>query len=120
MDSRLGANRRQQVKEMLAASSPHITQFLASVLATGQDQLKCYSSWMTLGAISFDTVLTSPLLPPTLQEAASDCIISLLGRIEREDCGDLVQSTVTSMQQLSTSYQNAVAEEDMEKCLNYR
>ena len=24
------------------------------------------------------------------------------------------------MQQLSTSYQNAVAEEDMEKCLNYR
>ena len=84
---RLGANRRQQVKEMLASSSPHITQFLASVLATGQDQLKvitvkCYSSWMTLGAISLDTVLTSPLLPhlpPTLQEAANDCMISLLG-----------------------------------------
>jgi transportin-3 len=54
---RLGANRRQQVKEMLL---PPITQFLA----TGQDQkkvitVKCYSSWMTLGAISLDIVLTS-------------------------------------------------------------
>jgi transportin-3 len=46
-------------------------------------------------------------------------MISLLGRIEREDVGDLEQSTVTSVQQLPTSYQNAVAEEDTEKCLNY-
>lgn len=49
------------MKEMLAAPLPHITHFLASVLATVQDQLKvitvkCYSSWMTLGAISLDTV----------------------------------------------------------------
>ena len=54
-------DRRQQMKEMLAAPLPHITHFLASVLATVQDQLKvitvkCYSSWMTLGAISLDTV----------------------------------------------------------------
>jgi len=133
---RLGANRRQQVKEMLTASSTHITQFLASVLNSGQDQIKivtvkCYSSWMTLGAISLDTVLASPVMGcavaalssphshPTLHEAASDCMISLLGRIEREDCGDLEQNTVTTVQQLATSYQNAVAEEDMEKCLNY-
>jgi hypothetical protein len=34
-DLRLGANRRQ-VKGMLAASSPHITQFLAYVLASWQ------------------------------------------------------------------------------------
>lgn len=93
--------------------------------------VKCYSSWMTLGAISLDTVLASSVMGlavgalsspnslPTLHEAASDCMISLLGRIEREDSGDLEQSTVTSVQQLSTSYQNAVAEEDMEKCLNY-
>ena len=83
------------MKEMLAASSPYITQFLASVLATRQDQpevvmVKCYY-------ISLDTVLASPVMgcavgafsspnsPLTLHEAASDCMISLLGRIEREN-----------------------------------
>ena len=60
------------MKEMLAAPLPHITHFLASVLATVQDQLKvitvkCYSSWMTLGAISLDTVrgvMWAPSPPP--------------------------------------------------------
>ena len=76
---RLGANRRQQVKEMLL---PPITQFLA----TGQDQkkvitVKCYSSCMTLGAISLDTaVLSSPLMglrapspPPPLPNTEQRC-----------------------------------------------
>jgi hypothetical protein len=89
---------------------------------------------MTLGAISSDKVLASLLmgcavgalssptslpLSPTLHEAASDCMISLLGRKEREVCGDQEKSTITSEQQLSTSYQNAVALVNMEKCLNY-
>ena len=46
-------------------------------------------------------------------------MISLLGRIEREDSGELERSTVTTVQQLAPAYQAAVAEEDMEKCLNF-
>jgi hypothetical protein len=59
---RLGAQQEagQTVKGVLAASSPHITQFLASVMATWQVQLKV--STVTLGAISFDRVLASPLM----------------------------------------------------------
>jgi hypothetical protein len=63
---------------MLIASSPHITQFLASVLATGQDTLKvitvkCYSSWMTLGAISLNTVRTSPVMGCAVVANAMNC-----------------------------------------------
>lgn len=42
-------------------------------------------------------LLSSPHSPPDLHEAASDCMISLLGRIEREECGDLEQSTVSTV-----------------------
>ena len=46
-------------------------------------------------------------------------MIALLTRIEREECVELERSTVATVRQMEDSYQLAVAEEDMEKCLNY-
>jgi len=131
---RLGANRRQQVKDMLSGSSQYIIQFLGTVITTDQSQqtscIKCYSSWLTLGVIPLDSVLQSavmgaavaslqaPNTPTELHEAATDCMIALIARLEREDCQELEISVVNSVQQLASCYQTAVAEEDMEKCLN--
>ena len=131
---RLGANRRQQVKEMLSGSHQYITQFLGTVITSDQTQkvncIKCYSSWLTLGVIPLDSVLSSPVMgtavlslqdqatPCEVHEAATDCMLALLARLEREDCHELEVSTVQTVQQLAPHYQAAVAEEDMEKCLN--
>ena len=130
---RLGANRRQQVKELLGASHTHITQFLSSVISSPSHHVscvKCYSSWLSLGVIPLDSVLTSPVMgaavaslhaphtPPDLHEAATDCMIALLARLEREDNEKLEASTVQTVQALGACYQAAVAEEDLEKSLN--
>ena len=56
----------------------------------GQDDL-------TATTLLLLSALSSPHSPPALHEAASDCLISLLGRIEREECGDLEQSTVSTV-----------------------
>ena len=130
---RLGANRRQQVKEMLSEGHSYISQFLATVVTSNNQQvacIKCYSSWLTLGAIPLDSVLASPVMglavaslqaphtPPDLHEVAADCVIALLARLEREECKELEVSTIQTITQLAPCYQAAVAEEDMEKCLN--
>ena len=64
------------------------------------------------------TLLQAPNTPTELHEAATDCMIALIARLEREDCQELEISVVNSVQQLANCYQTAVAEEDMEKCLN--
>ena len=130
---RLGANRRHQVKQMLSASHTHITQFLSTVISSPSHHVscvKCYSSWLSLGVIPLDSVLTSPVMgaavaslhaphtPPDLHEAATDCMIALLARLEREDNEKLEASTVQTVQALGPCYQAAVAEEDLEKSLN--
>ena len=62
-----------QVRDILTASAPHITAFLVSVLgAGGQDGLRvtvvrCYSSWLSLGAIPLSSVLASPVMGCAVQ-----------------------------------------------------
>ena len=58
--------------------------------------IKCYSSWLTLGVVPLCNVQTSGILhlalsilaqhtvPTSLHDAATDCITSLLARLERE------------------------------------
>ena len=133
---RLGANRRQQVKEMLTAASPQVTHLLSSMISVSGPEnvkitcVKCYGSWLTLGVIPLDTVLTSPVMGftvqilqsphshPELHDAATECLTALLGRLEREECQELEVSTVRTVLQLGSCYQTALAEEDLEKCLN--
>ena len=133
---RLGANRRQQVKEMLSSSSGQVTHLLSSLLSCPGPEsvritcVKCYGSWLTLGVIPLDTVLASPVMGFTVQalqsptssselhEASTECMTALLGRLEREECQDLEVNTVRTVLQLANCYQTALAEEDLEKCLN--
>ena len=133
---RLGANRRQQVKEMLSSSAGQVTHLLSSLLnCPGPESVritcvKCYGSWLTLGVIPLDSVLASPVMGFTVQalqsptstselhEASTECMTALLGRLEREECRDLEVNTVRTVLQLANCYQTALAEEDLEKCLN--
>jgi len=136
---RLGANRRQEVKDELQKSSSALSQFLQSCLSSTTSQplntqilvIKCYSSWMTLGVIPLASVHSSAVMhlavsvlshhssPATLHESASDCVINLLTRLERENDEALERSMFDTVVRLEDPYQLAVAEEDMEKCLNY-
>ena len=79
------------------------------------------------------SALSSPRSAPPLHEAYADCMIALLTRIEREECSELEvrgskrlfscrmlqASTVATVCTMEASYQLAVTEEDLEKCLNY-
>ena len=134
---RLGANRRQQVREMLSGSSEYIIQFLDTVITSQPSPaqllscVRCYSSWLTLGVIPLTSVVSSPIMvttvsslqtphsPPDLHEASTECLTSLLFRLEKEDCPELEMSVVQTVQQLAGPYQAAVAEEDSDKCLNF-
>ena len=58
--------------------------------------IKCYSSWLTLGVVPLGNVQNSGIMhlalnilaqhstPTSLHDAASDCVTSLLARLERE------------------------------------
>jgi len=46
-------------------------------------------------------------------------MIAPLTRIEREECAELEGSTVATVCTMEASYQLAVSEEDLEKCLYY-
>jgi len=144
---RLGANRRQQIKDDLTAASPAVTQFLQSCVAniTGAGDsnpshniqvtvIKCYSSWLTLGVISLSqlqatgvmgvavSALGNPSSSPFLHEAAADCLIALLVMLERADRAEaeqLEESICAVVKRLEEPYHIAVADEDMDKCLNY-
>ena len=133
---RIGANRRAQIKQLLTASAPHVTQFLQQMVESGGagrqvSCVKCYTSWLTLGCVPLASVraspvmglavtaLSSPRTPAPLHEASADCLIALLARIEREECAELEVSTVAMVRGMEDSYQLAVAEEESEKCLNY-
>lgn len=138
---RLGGNRRQQVKEVLQRSAPALSHLLQSCLAGEAHAnnmlnvqilvIKCYSSWLTLGVVPLCNVQTSGLMhlalsilaehnaPIALHDAATDCVTSLLARLEREDEPSLERSMYEALLRLEEPYQLAVNEEDMEKCLNY-
>ncbi|XP_023333907.1 transportin-3 isoform X1 [Eurytemora carolleeae] len=136
---RLGANRRQEVKEDLQKSSAAMSQLLQSCLNTSTDNsltlqimvLKCYSSWIILGVVPLNTmhsssvlhlairVLTQHTSTQNIHEAASDCVINLLSRFEKESEPGLEQSMYETIIRLEDPYQLSVSEEDMEKCLNY-
>jgi len=46
-------------------------------------------------------------------------MIAPLTRIERAECAELEASTVATVCTMEASYQLAVSEEDLKKCLNY-
>jgi len=136
---RLGANRRQEVKDELKKSSDALSQLLDSCLSNATDNqlhiqnmvIKCYSSWLILGVLPVNSVTTSGVIhlavsvlshhasPASLHESASDCIINLLTRLEKENNEALERQIFDTVIRFEESYHVAVSEEDLDKCLNY-
>eukprot|EP00058_Branchiostoma_floridae_P001083 XP_002586571.1 hypothetical protein BRAFLDRAFT_131385 [Branchiostoma floridae] len=120
---RLGANRRGEVIEELAESCDLVIQLLV---------YRCLGSWFNLGVIQGEAVATSQLLnapfqamhnPETVSsvhEAACDCICSALYVAEDitryESLANCLFQGVIS---LSEPYHVSVAQEDIDKSLNY-
>ncbi|XP_066264625.1 transportin-3-like isoform X2 [Branchiostoma lanceolatum] len=136
---RLGANRRGEVIEELAGSCDLVVQLLIactqSCAADSRVQAKvyrCLGSWFNLGVIQGEAVATSQLLnapfqamhnPETVSsvhEAACDCICSALYVAEDitryESLANCLFQGVIS---LSEPYHLSVAQEDIDKSLNY-
>ncbi|XP_019637982.1 PREDICTED: transportin-3-like isoform X3 [Branchiostoma belcheri] len=136
---RLGANRRGEVIEELAESCDLVIQLLIactqSCAADSRVQAKvyrCLGSWFNLGVIQGEAVATSQLLnapfqamhnPDTVSsvhEAACDCICSALYVAEDitryESLANCLFQGVIS---LSEPYHVSVAQEDIDKSLNY-
>merc|ERR1711892_95591 len=74
------------------------------------------------------SLLCQPSTPLPLHEAATDCLLQLLHSLERQQgqtetetlgTDSLANSVIELIASLEDSYQHAVADEDLEKCLNY-
>jgi transportin-3 len=135
---RLGANRRNEVTEELKQSSHFVNEFLkVCVNANPQYKLsafKCLASWLQIGAISLENIDNNDVMheafrslanvheSPMVHEAAADCVIALLVRLEGHDNANLMNSlemnVFTVVRKLEEPYHLCVANEDLDKALN--
>lgn len=147
---RLGENRRQDVLEDFKSCSQTVNEFLTHCCHTyGVDIheniqintkiLRCFSSWVSLGAISMSdvsnnivitkafTVLSyrspnqeSKQVVGSLHEAATDCICTLLVCLEDNNNQQALEMYLfNSVLNLEVPYHLSVANEDQEKSMNY-
>ncbi|XP_033225637.1 transportin-3 isoform X2 [Belonocnema kinseyi] len=146
---RLGSNRRQQVLSELTAIGETVSEFLKVCLNSGSENLqihvrvlRCFTSWITVHAISLESVPLSDVVAYAFQvlgnyeigsqlhEAATDCVCVILLALEENSNTTRGQNNSAQLQQLQlclfTSvmgleqpYHLSVAHEDMEKSMNY-
>ncbi|XP_043274763.1 transportin-3 isoform X2 [Venturia canescens] len=149
---RLGANRRQHVLLELSSVSDTVTEFLKMCLKNGGDNpqihtriLRCFTSWVTVHAISLNAVPNSDVVAYAFQVlgnhaaghqlhgAAADCVCVILQVLEEDNnlnntennSESIVQlqqlqlCLFTSVMALEQPYHLSVAHEDTEKSLNY-
>ena len=136
---RLGSNRRQDILGDFQNSSPDVIQFLKVCLSNGGDNpqihiriLRCFSSWVSIQAISLSEVLENIVVahafqilsnassPSALHEAASDCVCALLQCLEENnDQPQLEHQLFQGVMSLEEAYHQSVATEDQEKSMNY-
>ncbi|CAH1799403.1 unnamed protein product [Owenia fusiformis] len=145
---RLGANRRNEVTEEMMQAAPLVLNLLTSCLTQYPDPgqqptseiqfrphvriYRCLSSWFNIGAIPQEHIVNSPLLTAPFQalcnpkcssevhEAATDCICSALYISENlAKYRLLAQALFQGVQTLPDAYHVSVAEEDIDKSLNY-
>lgn len=136
---RLGANRRREVIDELKESSTVVLQLLCSCLkgmsSDPRIQVKvfrCLGTWFSVDALPQEAVVQSGLLmapfkalvakdcTSTIHEAASDCICSALYCVEEIDKHQLMaEGLYQAVLTLPDAYHMSVAEEDIDKSLNY-
>ncbi|KAH3738663.1 transportin-3-like [Dreissena polymorpha] len=135
---RLGANRRQEVIEELKTASQVIMQLLNGCIENMSSDvqiqtkvLKCMSSWYNIDAIPEHVVHTKLFSAPFdalvakdcssgLHEAATECICSALYCVEDMSSHPAkAEALFNAVLHLSEPYHRTVAEEDIDKSLNY-
>jgi len=143
---RLGQNRRNEITAHLTSSGAHIViQFLNNCLADTSKKrlttniLRCFTSWLAAGTIRLQEierqavmieafrVLQDPAANGLLHEAATDCVCSLLVRMETAEemdvnncvCVQLEINVYNAVFGLRSAYEASVAAEDNDKSLNY-
>ncbi len=138
---RLGANRRNEILEELKTASGIVNDFLNACVSVQTNNyqyklnaFKCLTSWLQIGAIHLEGIDNNVVLHEALRslanvqeysmthEAASDCVIALLVRLEEVDNANdmtgLELSVFTLVRKLEEPYHLCVASEDLEKALN--
>ncbi|XP_065159262.1 transportin-3 [Atheta coriaria] len=147
---RLGENRRQDVIEELKQCAPTVNEFLKHCCNQYNSSLhdniqinvkiqRCFTSWVSLGAITLDDVVDNVVInrslqilsykqeteaiPPiagVLHDAATDCICTLLQSLEDNNNQQNLESFLFSnVMTLEVPYHLSVANEDQEKSMNY-
>ncbi|KHJ94471.1 hypothetical protein OESDEN_05596 [Oesophagostomum dentatum] len=137
--SRVGENRRNEIRSELAESAASVFSYLTQVLegySNDQDMIKkvllCLSSHLQNPALSTDYLASSPLLntvfqvvaapnaPSSLHDAATECVVSALIRAEDYQTHQaLAMNLQTAVYQLHGPFNQAVAMEDMDKLQNF-
>ncbi|EYC43438.1 hypothetical protein Y032_0494g2462 [Ancylostoma ceylanicum] len=137
--SKVGENRRNEIRNELAASGTSVFSYLSQVLegySNDQDMIKkvllCMSCYLQNPALSTDYLASSPLLsfvfqvlaapnaPGCLHDAATECIVSALVRAEDYQTHQaLAMNLQTAVYQLHDAFNNAVAMEDLDKLQNF-
>lgn len=144
----MGENRRQEVIEDLKTCATTVNEFLKhccnnysnNLLENIQVNIKiqrCFTSWVSLGAISLNDVrdnivvqkafeiLTSrpegdTQIPGALHDAATECVCILLQCLEDNNNQQALETYLfASVMNLETAYHMSVANEDQEKSMNY-
>ncbi|PIK33175.1 Transportin-3, partial [Apostichopus japonicus] len=136
---RLGMNRREEfTQELRTAGSTIIALLTACTDNYGNDErlvgkvFKCLGSWFSLGIMPSEPIAQSKLIPllfqclskhdapSMLHEAASDCLCAALyGMEDVEDHMSLATSLFHGIMELPQAYHMTVAEDDVDKCVNY-
>ncbi|KAK6056479.1 exportin 1-like protein, partial [Cooperia oncophora] len=137
--SKVGENRRNEIRSELAASGASVIAYLSQVLEgyiTDHDMIKkvllCLSAYLQNPALSTDQFAASPLLnnvfqilaapnaPSALHDAATECAVSALVRAEDHHSHQaLAMSLQAAVYQLHGAFNQAVAMEDMDKLQNF-
>lgn len=144
----MGENRRQDVIEDLKSCAPTVNELLKHCCNNYCNNLneniqinikiiRCFTSWVSLGAISLDDVNDNIVIakafevlgfrqenekqiPGALHDAASDCICTLLQCLEdNNNQHGLENYLFNNVISLEVAYHISVAHEDQEKSMNY-
>lgn len=136
---RLGANRRNEVKQELSAASELLVQFLTTVLDSlaGDNRLcaqvlHCLGSWLTAYVIPQAHLVSSKLIllpfqalmnkdcSSQLHHSATECLCSSLIAIEDlEKNAQLAQLLSNGVLSLVELYRETAKTEDLDKSMNY-
>lgn len=137
---RLGANRRDEIENQLRANSKMVLQLLVPSLTDYSQNnpikvmhvLKCYTSWICIHAIDVREPSTNVIILKSLgilsdhdtdnklHDAASDLLCAFLQCLEAlDDCPVIDSEMFTNIGQLKDAYNMSVANEDIDKVMNY-